>query len=642
MLKYHGHTFRDSTYCACHKLGDARRAALIDPTNTGKLRAKFRSAMRHRWNQMRELVKQMLVKQDLLALASGGLTQVHSPAITGAGSKMDVFQRWLDLALSNAVLQKDGSFMRGFLSEGYAAGVRHAQGLAKTDRTHPLAGHREQALITLARIELEGVMEAVSQQSMRAVSQGLLTGARPMAVTRSVLNIIEKVGVNRANAMIELLVVRAHAEASLDIYEAAGLKVIGLIPESRAQAKVVTDATRQQKAKAAKAIEDARPIGPGSRSSRKSVPSARTIGRIRKAELRLAKSLGENVNVQTAGDSDVCPVCEGIADNGPYNINLARSLIPAHPHCRCIFVPADDDEGDDASIAAANIRAEIEADKPGHIPREGSRKRTVYEVYMKEGRDAAIKKAEELGIKRTSAQSWTNTWKRGSPPDPFGPPKFPTPKPTPPPTVIEPPKATFPKPERKQTKYTEWAKQKREIKVVGKHPNEHIQKKVDEAIASLPDTHRDLLARRGVNVTMQKEVQAGGHGSVLGVYKHRVWGDWGQIEIAEEYGIGGRKFKSADVPGTTVHEIGHAIDHALDWRGGTTIKRQVDIDAAAGMDWSERNYAKYYFSNEKERFAELYRVAYGQAGFGMTAAKAQRVFANSIRILKEMVEREIK
>lgn len=352
MLKYHGHVFDAGTpFCQCCKVTDKKRAVTVDPTNTGKLRAKFRMTMRQHWNQMRELTKAMLVKQDLLALKSGGLMQTHAPAITGAGSKIDIFQRWFDLALSNAVLQKDGSFMRPYLTSAYAAGVSFAQGLAKTGATHPHAGHRESALQSLARVELEGIIEAVSQQGVRAVSQGLLTNAKPMAIVRSVLNVIEKIGVNRSNAMIELLVVRAHAEASLDIYEAAGLKQVGLLPETAAQAKVVTDETRQQKAKDRTKVSDApRARGPGSRSSRTRVPSQSTISRIRRSELRIAAQLGENVNVRTAGDEKVCPVCEEISDNGPYYINVARSLIPAHPHCRCVFVPTDTDVQDTRGV----------------------------------------------------------------------------------------------------------------------------------------------------------------------------------------------------------------------------------------------------------------------------------------------------
>lgn len=340
MLKFHGHTFMDSTFCRCC-VGD-KRTVLVDPTNTGKLRAKFRAMMGQRWNQMRELTKLMLNKQDLLALKSGGLLQVSAPALTGAGSKIDIFQRWFDLALENAVLQKDGSWMRVFLAEGFAAGTTFGQLQAKTLRVSSMSGHRVEALQSLARAELQGVMEAVSQQAVRVVSNGLLTSQRPMQITRAVLNLIETIGHRRSNAMIELLVVRAHAEASLDVYEAAGLKIVGLLPEARALARVSRNAQAQSKtpikAKDAKRGRS----GPGSRSKRTQAPSRSTIGRIRRAELATARRLGENVNVRTAGDNDVCPICEAISESGPYTINRARSLIPAHPHCRCVFVPADD------------------------------------------------------------------------------------------------------------------------------------------------------------------------------------------------------------------------------------------------------------------------------------------------------------
>jgi hypothetical protein len=314
---------------------------VVDPTNTGKLRKKFRASMGIKWNQLRELVKLMLIKNDLLALKTGGLLNTTNPAIMHSGSKIDIFQRWFDLALEGAVLQKDGSWMRPFLNEAYAAGTKFGQMQMGSDKTHVLSGHRIEALITLARVELQGIDEAVSQQAIRAVANGLLTQATPAAIARQVLNVIETVGRNRSNAMIELLTVRAHAEASLDAYEAAGVSTVGLFPESRAQAKVVTDAKKAQPKETRKA-KDAKRSGPGSRASRSATPSKSTINRIRRAELNVAERLGENVNVRTAGDNEVCPVCEAISEDGPYSINTARGLIPAHPHCRCTFTPADD------------------------------------------------------------------------------------------------------------------------------------------------------------------------------------------------------------------------------------------------------------------------------------------------------------
>jgi hypothetical protein len=57
--------------------------------------------------------------------------------------------------------------------------------------------------------------------------------------------------------------------------------------------------------------------------------------------LRAAAAAGEEeVNVQTAGDDKVCQACQAISNAGPYPIDEAMDLIPAHPNCRCAYVPA--------------------------------------------------------------------------------------------------------------------------------------------------------------------------------------------------------------------------------------------------------------------------------------------------------------
>jgi hypothetical protein len=56
-------------------------------------------------------------------------------------------------------------------------------------------------------------------------------------------------------------------------------------------------------------------------------------------EMRFERVPGR-LDVMTQGDDRVCDVCDGISANGPYTINTARSLIPAHPNCRCLFVAA--------------------------------------------------------------------------------------------------------------------------------------------------------------------------------------------------------------------------------------------------------------------------------------------------------------
>jgi hypothetical protein len=82
------------------------------------------------------------------------------------------------------------------------------------------------------------------------------------------------------------------------------------------------------------------------------------------AEKQFAK-LGGEWDVQTANDDKVCKICQGISDNGPYSLGEARSLIPAHPNCRCLFVPAG--ELEDAALGPVDGDCLTDALKIGQV-----------------------------------------------------------------------------------------------------------------------------------------------------------------------------------------------------------------------------------------------------------------------------------
>jgi hypothetical protein len=81
--------------------------------------------------------------------------------------------------------------------------------------------------------------------------------------------------------------------------------------------------------------------GPTAQVSRKETPSQETIARVEAAEKRLESTLGGNlIEVVTQEDDDVCDECLDIAADGPYTLDEAEGLIPAHSNCRCSFSPA--------------------------------------------------------------------------------------------------------------------------------------------------------------------------------------------------------------------------------------------------------------------------------------------------------------
>lgn len=334
MLKFHGHTFTDSGRCSCCVKD---RKIVVDPTGTSTLRRKFRSDMARRWGALRVAVVDMIAKQDILGLKGSSALQVVAPGVTLSGTRQDMFAAWFGMMLTKGIYQTDGSWLATYLGQAFQMGTRFAQSQIGKPVVNKDSQHRFDGIMQLARSELTGITQAVLQQAIRVVALGIATNQKPMTVVRGIQAVIDRTGINRSNAMLQMMTIKAFGDATLDVYEAAGIAAVGMIPESQGK---LTDAQTQSKAKVK--AKDARRSGPGSRVSRKQTPSASTIKRIRRAELNVAKALGSNVNVRTAGDDDVCPICEGIAEDGPYTLNRARALIPAHPHCRCVFVPADD------------------------------------------------------------------------------------------------------------------------------------------------------------------------------------------------------------------------------------------------------------------------------------------------------------
>lgn len=322
------------------RIGKAKRRELVcdappkrhDPTGTGDLRRKYQAAADLRLNTVKARLRQSIIAQNVL-----GLTQSAANAAALAGSiagvaslpgsgpddmKTKGFQATIDHLLDAIFVEGAGEWLRPMIETAYARGVKRAQVLTKTIAAPLHARESVQALVGLCLIELQGIAEATSQHAVRAVALGMIHKAKPTDVSTAVLSVVDKIGRNRARSMVALMLVKAFNTATLDQFEAAGVKKVGVDPEFLPKPR----------------LRDAKKgTGPGSRTTKTTVPSSRTVRRIRAAQRQVEEL--EEVNVLTAGDDDVCPVCEDIADEGPYDIDTARSLIPAHPNCRCAFIP---------------------------------------------------------------------------------------------------------------------------------------------------------------------------------------------------------------------------------------------------------------------------------------------------------------
>jgi hypothetical protein len=313
---------------------DAKRPAFSpkgDPTKTTDIRLRYASVVTYRWNRLRAQLRDAIVTQDMLGL-DGNKQTALSISMRGlpVDSKIRAFQGWLDHTLQRVTLENDTTYLDPMVAQAYARAVARGMKLTKSKAAPPGMADAISALQQLTMTEMQGINEAVSQRIVRQATYALMQNSSPKDLFLEASDAINAIGMTRSRALVETMVAKAHSTGTLDQFAAAGVKTVGLIPESK---PIRRDSQFKVDAPAG--------TGPGSRISREVQPSASTIGRIARAQ-QAVEALGE-VDIVTAGDEDVCQECQDLEDEGPYSIDEARSLIPAHPWCRCAFVPTSEE-----------------------------------------------------------------------------------------------------------------------------------------------------------------------------------------------------------------------------------------------------------------------------------------------------------
>jgi hypothetical protein len=208
------------------------------------------------------------------------------------------FQNWLDTTLKKVVLQDEATYLDPMIEVTFKRALVRAMRLTKNKAMPADARETIGTLQQLTLMELQGIVEALSQRIVRLASWAQLDNVKPPVLIRQVLLAIDQVGVTRGRALIESMVVKAHSTATLDQFEAAGVKNVGLLPE------IVRKPTARKRL--GDAVQPAK-----TRGTKAEVPSKRTVQRIAGEEKVVEAAFGtEMVEIETAGDDLVCPECE--------------------------------------------------------------------------------------------------------------------------------------------------------------------------------------------------------------------------------------------------------------------------------------------------------------------------------------------
>lgn len=301
------------TITYCHQfnftLNTARRA---DPSHTIWLRYRFVRDVDRRWNALKRDVRISIVPNDCFGIQPNVLrtfTPLPSKAFAFVRTpqKISLFMEWLQSQEDAGILEiirKPGAAIETawtdvYIESAYAKGVRRSYtemnkagyvteipiGGIRAAMSHPIHADRVGIIYSRTYEDLKSVTAVMNAQSRRLITEGLTTGlARGIAEGKNPRVIARELYKDVANRIDKIGKVRSRMIARTEVLNAHNEAL-------HAQYQL----TQEQ--------------------------------------------LGVPILVDVSLGANPCPICIDLEHGGPYPLDMARGMLPAHPNCVCIIIP---------------------------------------------------------------------------------------------------------------------------------------------------------------------------------------------------------------------------------------------------------------------------------------------------------------
>jgi hypothetical protein len=312
-----------------------------DPTRSAGLRRQGRGLVNRKVFELHKELRLTLQDNDVVGLRQkADMPAGYSMFVETPGNRLERGETMLRKLVEER-LASPPDWLSGLIDRAVWRGLEQVGQELRTAVEH--LDHTEVSRFhgNAVAVEVKGIASETERRVLRLVVEALDIEASPEALMRDVRTTLQKITRFRLLLLVNTAVVRAVNAGKLFGYRENGIKQVGIDPEwlpnhgHTHDSLVLGDReTRKAKVQRRKKTNKAR---------RSEMFSARTQQRREQAERRLEAELGQAaVQVLTAGDDRVCDECDDIAADGPYDLDAARGLIPAHPNCRCAFIPFGD------------------------------------------------------------------------------------------------------------------------------------------------------------------------------------------------------------------------------------------------------------------------------------------------------------
>lgn len=233
-----------------------KRRRFPDPTHTATIRRRFEADMKRRFKALRRSIWQTVAINDAFGLNTPVVNEPGRQfqfAFPRSSDKVSAFMDWLMQEQGRTILETQrGALMRSaaerawqnvYIDSAYQRGIRQAgqelraAGANVSDRyldaafNLPVHADRVGLIYTRTYSELQGVTAAMDTAISQALAMGMAEGLGPMAIAREIVDRVDTIGIVRARMIARTETIAAHAEASLNSYEEAGLEGVAVMAE---------------------------------------------------------------------------------------------------------------------------------------------------------------------------------------------------------------------------------------------------------------------------------------------------------------------------------------------------------------------------------------------------------------------------
>lgn len=265
-------------------------ALQTDPSRTATLRSRYAAKLRGRYDELITAIRTGIIDRDVFGLRQDVLqpAPIDPPPpfrFETDDRKHDAFMNWLRRQLDNGVLRVIHRNNNTYIQNAYHSGLRHAhRELQQTD--HPI---QEQTVETTFNLP-------VHQDSVR-----LLYTRNYEALDGINQEVARQISRELADGFAQGQNPRDIARSLTDRVDSIG--------KTRATVLARTEVINTH--------------------------ATATLNRYEQAGVEEVSGRAE---FRTAGDSRVCPICRSLNGN-TYSLEDARTVIPVHPQCRCVWLP---------------------------------------------------------------------------------------------------------------------------------------------------------------------------------------------------------------------------------------------------------------------------------------------------------------